>query len=268
MSNKELIIYTDKKMKSARENVVYNYSYPLTTKNEWEEYLGHIYFNIFRKMNLRKDSTIVEIGPGLMSSVAHALLKCHFKGTLYLIEPVTLSLQSMLIKYRELLPDAKIIGINSYLKDVLNEHYFQEIKINLLVGNHILDDFIIGKSLNNKQHFNDFFMEYCKIDADPSSSALQWIQLLKNKKLLLDCMLATIQELSEIIEVADTTILSAYNSHYFRTHAKIFPILSLPDCLSQLMLDFLKQNLKNYQFLKLKDSEVIQSANYWLCATK
>ena len=119
----------------------------------FERYLGRIFYNIINDNFKNEIKTVVELGPGFRYKIACALQIINFNGTLYIIDSNTEVLKYIKKKYKELLPYATIKCINC---DFVDSIKYLPKKIDLLLGNHIIDDMIISKYLNNKLLKNAF----------------------------------------------------------------------------------------------------------------
>lgn len=121
---------------------------------EWEWYIGEIYHKLIAG-NCNNYNTVVEFAPGYRYKIGYALSKDNFSGTLYLIDSNSNVVDYVVDKYKTLLPNATIIGINKNLTDSIP---MLPDKIDLFLSNHSIDDMIISEYLDEatqKEVFNN-----------------------------------------------------------------------------------------------------------------
>ena len=121
---------------------------------EWEWYIGEIYHKLIAG-NCNNCNTVVEFAPGYRYKIGYALSKDNFNGTLYLIDSNSNVVDYVVEKYKTLLPNANIIGINKNLTDSI---LLLPDKIDLFLSNHSIDDMIISEYLDEatqKEVFNN-----------------------------------------------------------------------------------------------------------------
>lgn len=114
--------------------------------DEWEWYIGQIFTRLIQNEHKSNIKNVVEIAPGFRYKIAYALKEVCFSGNLYIIDTNAEVLEYVNEKYKEILPNAKIICINksfeNAFKDIPNE-------FDLLLSNHCIDDMIIAEYMNN-----------------------------------------------------------------------------------------------------------------------
>lgn len=239
-------------------------SYNNILQDRWESVIGRKYCCLFKKLNLEKNSIVVEIGPGMIGSIGKGLCQFNYTGTLYIIEPEPDSLDKVQCKYKTLLPRAKVVGVNKRLSEVLNSGFFKNVNMDLVVGNHILDDYIIGKSFESPVEFTDFFTDhYTEYNIEAISN--RWKNLINNRLLLKRIVQETIAEFRMVISLSNSAIFSSYNSHFFTVYKKKYPYLRYPDRLAQLVLRRLNNDKVG---LTLKNRECIINEENWICLKK
>lgn len=107
----------------------------------WDAYMGRVWHGFFRHAGLPCTGTVIEVAPGSSIKIGLALAQLGFKGTLYLVDPCAAALNKTCANYRDLLPEAAIIGLDAPLASclgVLPEH------AHALAANHPLDDMILA----------------------------------------------------------------------------------------------------------------------------
>lgn len=130
--------------------------------DEWEWYIGQIFARLIKNAHISNIKDIVEIAPGFRYKVAYALKEVSFEGNLYIIDTSTEVLKYVEEKYKEILPNARIIGINKSF-----ENAFEDIpnEFDILLSNHCIDDMIIAEYMNNynknlnSENFRDMLTE-------------------------------------------------------------------------------------------------------------
>lgn len=139
--------------------------------DEWEWYIGQIIARLIQNTHKSSIKDVVEIAPGFRYKIAYALKEVNFQGNLYIIDIDTEVLEYVNEKYKQILPNAKIICINKSF-----ENAFRDIpnKFDLLLSNHCIDDMIIAEYMNNynknfkSEDFKDILTEaWIKLGKEP-----------------------------------------------------------------------------------------------------
>ena len=140
--------------------------------DEWEWYIGQIFSRLIQNTHKSSIKDVVEIAPGFRYKIAYALIEVKFQGNLYIIDTNTEVLEYVNEKYKEILPNAKIITINKSF-----ENAFEDIpnEFDLLLSNHCIDDMIIAEYMNNydkdlnNENFKDMLTEaWIKLGKEPT----------------------------------------------------------------------------------------------------
>lgn len=169
--------------------------------DEWEWYIGMLFSNIIKSFNLKNTETILEIAPGFRYKMAYALKEINFKGILYIIDSSDNVIDFINNKYKSILPDAKIITIN---KDIYNYvKYLPD--VDLLVGNHIVDDLIIYNHIN---------LNYNLKDDIQNNLFLAWKEIYDNDKYM-TTINNTINLFDNLFEKCKFCILSQYKGNVY-----------------------------------------------------
>lgn len=169
--------------------------------DEWEWYIGMLFSKIINDFNLNNCKTILEIAPGFRYKIAYALKEINFNGTLYIIDSSKEVCDYVKEKYQEILPDATIITINDSLENVIKNLP----KIDLLLGNHIIDDLIIYKEANINYKINENIQDILN---------LSWKNIYNTKKYL-SINARVINLFKELFKKVDFCILNQYKGNVF-----------------------------------------------------
>ncbi len=116
--------------------------------DEWEWYLGQLYFKLIE--NMPKPKVAVELAPGFRYKIALALSELGFDGTLFVIDANKDVAEYIKFKYKQILPNAKIECICKTFEkaiDVLPQN------IDIFLANHVIDDLML-ESYVNKSYYN------------------------------------------------------------------------------------------------------------------
>ncbi len=236
----------------------------------WEKFIGDNYNFLLEKIQITKNSTIIEIAPGNSAAIGYGLSKFNFFGTLYIIEPTLFFSKKIKRIYKKLLPNAEIIEINALLSELKKNQYFKNKNIDLTISHHPLDDFIIGKLFPDLQNFNEFFTKYhTGININNAKVlAKKWTEALTKPKFIKQAMQETLEDWNYIINTSNALIISACNSYFYKTYSPLFPVLKYPDLFATILLKQLKSNLIQHSLIKINKNSIFQDPKYWLCAKR
>lgn len=238
--------------------------------DNWDEFVGSKINKQLSKLEIPINGTIVEIGPGSVSKVGHGLQQFGFKGKLILIEPEPQSLLVICDNYRNLIPNAEIIPCPMTL-DCWLSHLTELEKFDLVIGNHVIDDILIGKYITRKEDINngnnnlkEFFENHYE-GADLATTSHYWELFTKDHASRIAIKTETLNELINISSRSKASIYSAYDSYSFRSHENLYPPLHHAHIFSRLLLKDLAEYLNDnyYSQIKLDPDEVIQDPSYW-----
>ena len=119
--------------------------------DEWEWYIGQLFYKLIdKKSNI---NCVVELAPGFKYKIAYALERMNFKGILYIIDANSNVIEYVVNKYKQILPNAKIVGICKDFSDAIED--LPE-KIDLFLANHVIDDMLIENYIT-KANYNRMF---------------------------------------------------------------------------------------------------------------
>jgi len=179
----------------------------------WNKYLGDIWKDIFRKINLDKKGIVIEIAPGKENKIGNGLVNYGFAGTIYIIEPDKIALKYIVKRYSNSMKGVSIIGIPLTLDKAIK---FLPYKVDAIVANHPLDDMLIGKALGNI--FDEFFTRYYNTKECKTSGFWKLIKkYLEIRESLIDKIVLEWEKL--IKETSPNfAIISQYESYFFKKH--------------------------------------------------
>lgn len=118
---------------------------------EWEWYIGKLYSKLINDFINYDVETVVELAPGFRHKIANALSNIEFTGTLYVIDSSKDVLDYVIEKYKEFIPNAKIITINCNFEEAIDK---LPNNIDLFLTNHSIDDMIISEYSNIKYNLD------------------------------------------------------------------------------------------------------------------
>lgn len=110
----------------------------------WNERIGSVWGAVLAARPAAAQGVVVELGPGFADKVGLGLARQRFRGTLYVVEPNEAARGWVAGRYRRLLPDADIVEVAEPVPSaarLLPEH------VDVLVMNHVLDDFVLFAAL-------------------------------------------------------------------------------------------------------------------------
>jgi hypothetical protein len=125
----------------------------ITSYPAWDNYVSNIWRDLFVFTGISARDIVVEIAPGTSTKIGLALSKLHFAGELYVVEPVFNVLETVVSKYQNILPAARIHPIQTTLALC---HSHLPTKADLLVSNHPLDDMLLAAG-STEEDFSKLF---------------------------------------------------------------------------------------------------------------
>jgi hypothetical protein len=99
---------------------------------------------VVREEGVPVDGTVVEIGPGFAAKIGFGLAGLGFRGTVLLVEPDSAAREWAAPRYRELLAAAEVVARP---EPVPESGYLARRDVDLLAGNHVLDDLLLAAAL-------------------------------------------------------------------------------------------------------------------------
>lgn len=227
----------------------------------WQKQLSQQHCKYLSDLNLHQEATVMEVGPGAGTSVALALASINFQGCLLVLDAQSQALQQTVDTYRRLLPNAKVFAIGATLREFLHSKEYQAKAMrvfDVIIGNHVLDDFLIGKSFATGHEFQTHFDDHYS-DCSARTAAIAWQKLLNTPDLLQQAIEETVEEWEELAKLSSKgLVLSAYDSLFYRRYSKVYPVLSQPDVLA-------RQVLQQLQVRCAQEFSAISVDNDWLC---
>lgn len=217
---------------------------------KFEDCMGNIFSRIIKeeKQNLEEIYNVVEFAPGFRYKIACALSKINFKGNLYIIDLNKNVLDYVYNRYKEILPDANIICLESNLKNSINK---LPKKIDLFLSNHCIDDMIIGEFIDKNRNFG-FGNDECSKEFLLN----EWNKLEENISELEKIKENVYNEISFFIDNTDIDffIISQYKSAYY-VKEKSNVEINAREILNRLKSKFIinKEKLKNAMEIYIED---------------
>lgn len=110
----------------------------------WNAELGAVWAEMISRQRLDSLGTVVEIGPGFSDKLARGWAALNFSGRMLLVEPNPEARHWAYAQYCQLLPEAEVSVISVPIPRVEG---FPSVPVDVLVGNHILDDLFLNAAL-------------------------------------------------------------------------------------------------------------------------
>jgi hypothetical protein len=180
--------------------------------DNWQQHIGSVWASVLTSHALDISATVIEIAPGFTEKIGCGLAKMQFRGILYVLEPNDMALEWVLQRYKALLPNARIIGVNKatqYACELLPR------KVEAIVMNHVLDDMIFYEALTPEQQQSIFSQ------TRPGQACLEqvkrtWKQLLGNPEYLAKVKQQVLADLCNLIDHTNARIvgISQYKSWF------------------------------------------------------
>jgi len=226
---------------------------------QYNDKLGTIWCDIFKSINLSKDGKVLEFASGSVPKIGLGLAKYGFKGTVHVLEPERQSLIDVTKAYRELLPNALIIGQSIKIND-MEYNYFNN--MDAIVSNHPLDDMIIGEYLE-KEEFQNFFNDHYNSSIEYTDEA--WSRMIKENKLV-SCLNSVVNQCCSLIHFNPKhLIISQYKSYFFESYN-----LPTPDLFAKCALQDIKKKITektNMNNINISN-DLIDDPTRWLLLRK
>lgn len=189
----------------------------LTDHTAWDEYIGHIWYNLLSYANFTKESCVVDIAPGSSIKLGTALAKFGYQGHLYVVDASDAALEALKKKYMDLLPQAKIYWFcGSLTEQIKNLPHNPD----YMLGNHIIDDMILAASDTPHEREGNFSWAGAYGHAPTAAFQKSWKRLLTEPALLSGSKKTVEDELTGVIRQLDPRycILSQYPSSTLYDH--------------------------------------------------
>ncbi len=218
--------------------------------DEWEWYIGKLFYKIIE--NRTKPKVVVELAPGFRYKIALALKEIKFNGTLYVIDANQNVISYVENKYREILPNAKIICLCKSFAEAIT---CLPDKIDLFLSNHAIDDMLI-ESFLSRTSYNQMFSYN-----EGSDNYLEaWDKLSQDKGSIKKATDEVYQMFNKLFtqKQVDFVVLSQYRSNlfYLEKDDKIEEIVR--PCFEKIKNDFIidkKLAIKALEYLPFGDDE-------------
>lgn len=228
---------------------------PLAIHENWEKYIGSLWFNVINQLKIKTDWNIVIVAPWKANKIWYWLAQLWFMWKVYIIEPDNEALSIVKKKYENCLPNCEIVGLPFSLKDAAD--YLLESDIDCILSNHPIDDMILSSNIDDKK-FKKIFQQ--KYGQEEWFTGDMWKELVADEDLLQQSMLDTVNEWSTFINKtwANSVWISQYKSYYFQS----LWILE-PDFYAKLTLNELASQLDLQQQTLNSTVANIDDNNYW-----
>lgn len=194
----------------------------LSIPEVYDREIGSMWAHLARTAGLTPDDTIVEVAPGMSPKVGLGLAEFGFKGTLYVVEPCLESLEVVVGKYKDILPNARIVPLPCPLKEACRE--ISE-PVNAILSNHPLDDMLLAQLPVESERLQRFFADNY-VGPDPNRTRLLWSELQSDDDFFARARQNVIGDWLEAMRSLDARVLgiAQYHSYFFRKHG-----LDIPD---------------------------------------
>lgn len=110
----------------------------------WNLRVGAIWATLLSKYALDRRGVLIEVGPGFQDKIGLGLATCQFLGTLYIVEPNARARRWITKRYRQLLPDARIVAVAQPIRTATRQ---LPRSVEALLMNHIFDDCLLFATL-------------------------------------------------------------------------------------------------------------------------
>jgi hypothetical protein len=202
----------------------------------WLANLSNAWCQLFWSRNIPRDGAVVEVGPGHVPKVGHALSAYGFSGRLFVIEPSYAACFRITQSYRQLLPRAHVIPLCARVEYC---HALVPTACDALVLNHVLDDLILGKSLSAKE-FSNLFDLFSSSLACVDQVRLYWRRLAGEPKQLSIYLDQGRRDILNLIAHCHPRFIGISQYQSWVQHQNG---LTLPDFYAVVLLEDLRQDL-------------------------
>lgn len=111
---------------------------------QWDREIGGMWARLLRLHRVNPTGNIAEAGPGFTLKVGYGLKTHGFRGTLYVVDPNRRILDWVTVRYRELLPEARIMPIRARLDAAAP---LLPSGLDAILMNHLLDDLLLDAAI-------------------------------------------------------------------------------------------------------------------------
>jgi len=188
-----------------------NFSY--TVDDEWEWYIGQLFFALIKGFHTGKIDNVVEICPGYRHKIGIALSQLNFQGSLFIVDNSSSVTEFIRKKYSLLLPKANIVPLNKKLQNCFDD---LPKDIDLFLGNHIFDDMVINNYNRGFTNREDLLRRWEELSRSPN-------QIEEIKRDLVNMFIDLIERKN-----INTTIMSQYKSNAYFADVDIINSITHP----------------------------------------
>lgn len=221
--------------------------------------VGKSWAYLLSKCAFEPRQCVVEVAPGMSPKIGIGLSLHGFRGTLYVVEPCLQSLEAVVRRYSEILPEARIIPVDCRLSEAPVR---LPRRVDGILSNHPLDDMLLGCLPIEDDKLQSFFVNNY-IGPDHTRTANLWERLMRDQSFFAQCQDAVIADWRNAIAGLKPAWLgiSQYQSYFFRSHG-----LEIPDREALVLLRRLAGELKAFDCSgEIQDeSSPIVEAQRWL----
>lgn len=228
---------------------------------DWDHFLGRRICSMLEVSKVEKNATVIEVGPGSVSKVGFALEMFDFKGKIILVEPEESALVEVTNVYKKSLnPEVVIEGFQKPFGEIPVR------PVNLIIGNHVIDDIIAGKWISATGYATEGFFNDHYGTPLPEVTSYIWENIAKDVKIRLRIFDEVREEFSRW--EPDIWILSVYDSYYFRSNRSRYQSLHHANILSRRLMKLIHKDFIDRGYSSIVPTEYVQSENYWKIYTK
>lgn len=168
------------------------FDYYQSVVEEWEK--------IFKRIKLSKKDVVIDICSGWAPKIELALLRSHFAGTITIVDK---SRWNTTLLCELLTPFKKKFNLNITNVNILTNDFPSNLKGNIIIGNHILDDLLIDQYFSVTKKGIDMYKDismYKKI----------WIEIEKNDSIFSEVLSQLTQNILKLSQSQVSIILTQY----------------------------------------------------------
>lgn len=185
----------------------------LTSHAAWDEYIGTIWLQMLRLADISLQATLIEIGPGASTKIAHALSRLGFKGRLHVVDAAPAVVEVLKPQYEALLPHAMIEYHITEIEDFSKSSLAH---VDAILASHIVDDMLLYRAMGRESL--SWAAAYTHAPAKNIHAA--WSEIAKNAATVAEAQKSVQDTLIKLIEKTSpsTAIFNQYPSATLADH--------------------------------------------------
>lgn len=189
---------------------------PARAADGWSRHIGHSWTEVLRHIELSPTATVVEIGPGFATKIGFGLAELRFRGTVILVEPGESARHWARARYQKLLPESRIRSVPQAVPDARS---LLGTRVDVLVGNHVLDDMLLHAALQPAESAQ-LFARMRPGEACSSRFLSIWKQLFRDPLRLEALVTRVVDDFHTYVSAIRprVVLLSQYNSWQHYSH--------------------------------------------------